>query len=114
MRDIAASVEVRALIGADKLNELHGDAFARYECWRCGRTGRTTEPTSVIVLAYRNSPVVKFAHASCADSQIIEVGAAAMKTVAGRTGARQHGQQAGGAGGQPRCSEGYPAKKCLS
>jgi len=114
VRDIAASVEVRALLGADKLNELHGDAFARYECWRCGRAGRTTEPTSTIVLAYRVFRVVRLAHAGCADSQIIEVGAAAMKTVAGRTGARQHGQQAGGAGGQPRCSEGYPAKKCLS
>jgi hypothetical protein len=52
VRDIEASVEVRALIGADKLRELHEDAFARYECWQCGKTGRTTEPTSVIVLGY--------------------------------------------------------------
>jgi hypothetical protein len=73
VRDIRASVEVRALIGADKLRELHGDAFARYECWRCGRTGRTTEPTSVIVLAHRAFRVVKLAHAGCADSQIIEL-----------------------------------------
>jgi len=114
MPNIRAGVEVRALIGADKLRELDKDALVRYECWRCGRPGRATEPTSVIVLGYRVFRVVKLAHAGCADSQIIEVGAAAMKTVAGRTGARQHGQQAGGAGGQPRCSEGYPAKKCLS
>jgi hypothetical protein len=33
MRDIRASVEVRALIGADKLRELHEDARERYECW---------------------------------------------------------------------------------
>jgi uncharacterized C2H2 Zn-finger protein len=32
VRDIEASVEVRALIGAEKLRELHGDAFVRYEC----------------------------------------------------------------------------------
>jgi len=41
VRDIGTSVEVRALIGADKLRELHGDAFVRYECWQCGRTGPT-------------------------------------------------------------------------
>ena len=83
MRDIRASVEVRALIGAGKLRELHGDAFARYERWRCGGTGRTTEPTSVIVLAYRVFRVVKLAHAGCADSQIIEVGAVGMSVVGG-------------------------------
>ena len=83
MRDIGASVEVRALIGADKLRELHGDAFARYGCWQCGRTGRTAEPTSVIVLGHRVFRVVKLAHAGCADSQIIEVGAAGMRAVGG-------------------------------
>jgi hypothetical protein len=81
--DIGASVEVRALIGAGKLRELHGDAFVRYECWRCGRTGRTTEPTSVIVLGYRVFRAVKLAHAGCADPQIIEVGAATMTALAG-------------------------------
>jgi len=114
MPNIRASVEVRALIGADKLRELRGDALVRYECWQCSREGRTTEPTSTIVLAYRVFRVVKLAHAACADSQIIEVGAAAMKTVAGRTDARQHGQQVRGAGGQLRCGENDPAKKCLS
>jgi hypothetical protein len=83
VRDIAASVEVRALLGAGKLRELHGDAFERYECWRCGSTGRTTEPTSVIVLGHRVFRVVKLAHAGCADSHIIEVGAAAMRAVTG-------------------------------
>jgi hypothetical protein len=114
MRDIRASVEVRALIGADKLRELHGDALVRYECWQCGREGRTTEPTSVIVLAHRAFQVVKLAHAACADSHITEVGAAAMRTVAGRGAARRHGQQTGGAGGQLRCGENDPAKKCLT
>jgi hypothetical protein len=83
VRDIGASVEVRALIGADKLRELHADTCAQYECWQCGRTGRTTEPTSVIVLGYRVFRVVKLAHAGCAASHIIEVGAAAMRAVAG-------------------------------
>ena len=82
MRDIRASVEVRALIGADKLRELHGDAFARYECWRCGKAGRTAQPTSVIVLAHRAFRVVKLTHAGCADSQIIEAGAAAITAMA--------------------------------
>ena len=99
MRDIRASVEVRAPIGADKLRELHGDAFVRYECWQCGRTGRTTVPTSVIVLGYRVFRVVKLAHAGCADSQIIEAGGAAMRAVAGeperRNTAGEPGEQAG-------------------
>lgn len=76
MRDIRASVEVRAFIGAEKLRELHGDDSIRYECWHCGRNGRTTEPTSVIVLGYRIFRVVKLAHAACADSQIVETGPA--------------------------------------
>jgi hypothetical protein len=105
VRDIGASVEVRALIGADKLRELHGDAFARYECWRCGRTGRTTEPTSVIVTCYRVFQAVKLAHAGCADSHIIEVGAAGMRAVTGQTAALQHGQQIRGAGRQSRSGE---------
>jgi hypothetical protein len=111
MPDIRASVGVRALIGAGKLRELHGDALARYECWQCSGAGRTTEPTSVIVLAYRVFRVIKLAHAACADSQIIEVDAAAMRTVARQTAARRHGQQVRGAGGQLRCGESHPAKK---
>jgi hypothetical protein len=83
VRDIRASVEVRALIGADKLRGLHGDAFARYECWQCGRTGRAAEPTSVVVLAYRVFRAVRLAHADCTDSQIIDVGAAGMRAMAG-------------------------------
>jgi hypothetical protein len=82
VRDIGASVEVRALIGADKLRELHGDAFARYECWQCGKAGRTAQPTSVIVLAHRAFRVVKLTHAGCVDSQIIEAGAAAITAMA--------------------------------
>jgi hypothetical protein len=83
VRDIGASVEVRALTGAAKLRELHGDTHVEYECWRCGRTGRTTEPTSVIVLAHRISRVVKLAHAGCADPRIIEAGATTIRAGAG-------------------------------
>jgi hypothetical protein len=50
MRDIRASVEVRALIGADKLRELHGKAFAQYECWQCGTEGRTTQGHGIVAL----------------------------------------------------------------
>jgi hypothetical protein len=113
VRDIEASVEVRALIGADKLRELHGDAFARYECWRCGGEGRTIEPTSVIVLGYRVFRVVKLAHAGCADSQIIEVGAAGMSVVGSdlthRHNAGRPGEQAGGL-----AAARHPARGCLA
>ncbi len=114
MRDIRASVEARALIGADKPRKLHVDDLVRYECWQCSREVRTTEPTSVIVLAYRLFRVIKLALAACADSQITEVGAAAMRTVAGRTAARQHGHHLQGAGRQARCGGNHLAKKCLA
>jgi hypothetical protein len=83
VRDIRASVAVRALIGAGKLRELPGRVFARYACWQCSRTGRTTEPTSVIVLAYRGFRVAKLAPAGCADPHIIEAGAARVSAAAG-------------------------------
>ena len=76
MRDIRASAEVRAFLGAENLRRLHDNAVVRYECWECGRTGRATEPTSIIVLGYRVFRAAKFAHAACADSRIIEVNAA--------------------------------------
>jgi hypothetical protein len=95
MRDIWASVEIRALIGAEKLRELHEDARERYECWHCGRTGRTAEPTSVIVLACRVFRVVKLAHAACADPQIIEVDAVGMRTVAAQTAVRNIASERG-------------------
>jgi hypothetical protein len=85
MRDIRASVEVRALIGAEQLRELHGKASAQYECWQCGREGRTSETTSVIVVGHRAFRVVMLAHAACADSHIIEVSADMMNAVAGQT-----------------------------
>jgi hypothetical protein len=111
MHDIRASVEVRTLIGAGHLRQLNENASAQYESWQCGGEGRATEPTSIIVLAYRVFRVVKLAHAACADSQIIEVGTAAMRAVAERTTARQHDQQIRGAGGQLCCAENHPAKK---
>ena len=90
------------------------NASVQYECWQCSREGRTTEPTAIIVLAFRIFRVVKLAHAACADSQIIEVDATAMRAVAGRTAARQHGQQVRGAGGQLRCAESHLAMKRLA
>ena len=114
MRDIGASAEVRALSDAGKLCELHGRAFARYACWQCGGTGRTAEPTSVIVFGYRGFRVLKLARAGCADSHIIGIGAAAMRTVAGRTAARQPGHRVQGAGRQARCGENHLAKKCMA
>jgi hypothetical protein len=105
MHAIRASVEVRALIGAGHFRQLNENASAHYECWQCGGEGRATEPTSIIVLAYRIFRVVKLAHATCAVSQIIEVAAVATRAVAGRPAARQHGQQVRSAGGQLRCAE---------
>ena len=112
MRDIRASVEVRALIGAGKLRDLHGDAFAEYECWQCGRQGRTIEPTSAIVLAHRAFRVVKLAHAACAGSHIIEVDAAMMRAVAGQTAVPQPRRQAGGAGRRLPRGGNHPARGC--
>jgi hypothetical protein len=114
VRDIRTTVEVRALVGADKLRELHEDARERYECWQCGRIGQTTEPTSVIVLAYRVFRVVKLAHTACADPQIIEVGAAGMRTVAAQIAGPQHRERARKAErqlrrGETRPARGYPA-----
>jgi hypothetical protein len=110
VRDIRASVEERALLGAEKLRELDEDARERYECWQCGRAGRTTGPTSVIVLAYRVFRVVKLAHAACADPHIIEVDAAGMRTVAAQTAVPQYRGRAREAGRPLRRGETCPAK----
>ena len=82
MRDIRASAEVRALIGAEKLRELQGDSLRAVRLLAVWQGGWTTEPTSVVVLGYRIFRVAKLAHAACADSQIIEVDAAGMRAVA--------------------------------
>jgi hypothetical protein len=113
MRDIRASAEVRALIGADKLRELHGKAFARYECWQCGRQGRTAGATSVIVVGHRALRVVMLAHAACADSHIIEVDAAMMSAVAGQAAAppQSRHQARGTARRLPRGSS-HPVRGC--
>jgi len=111
MRDIRATAEVRALIGTEKLRELQEDARERYECWPCGRPSQATEPMSVLVLAYRVFRVVKLAPAACADPQIIEVGAAGMRTAAGQT-AVQRRERAREAERQLRGGETCPAKGC--
>lgn len=75
MRDIRVSPDVEALVGAEELRRLHGEPFARYTCWRCGRPGQSTDPAAVIVERYRSADVVHFAHAGCAESQVILVDA---------------------------------------
>ena len=112
MRDIRASVEVRALIGAEKLHELHEDASARYECWQCGRTGRMTEPTSVIVLGYRVFRAVRLTHAGCADSQIIEIDAAGMKAMAGELTRRNTAGTPGEQTGSSAAARAVPVRGC--
>src|SRR5258708_111259 len=77
---VQASSAVTALIGAETLARLRGQAFRQYDCCRCGRPGQTdAEPAAVIVERYRLGYAVRvrFAHARCADSQIVEVDAAA-------------------------------------
>jgi hypothetical protein len=112
MRDIRASVEVRALIGAGKLHELHEDAFPRYECWQCGRTGRTTEPTSVIVLGYRVFRAVRLAHAGCADSHIIEIDAAGMRAVASEPARRGTASTSAEQAGSSAAARAAPVRGC--
>jgi hypothetical protein len=111
MRDIRASAEVRALVGADKLRELDGDGFVRYECRWCGLPGRTTEATSVIIVGYRVFRVAMLAHAACADSRIIEVDADTMRAVARQTAAPQPHQQAREAR-LLACGRNHPARGC--
>lgn len=71
MRDIRASAEVKELAGLDTLSELEGDAFECYDGWRCGGPGRTTDPITVVVLGDQSTAIVKFAHARCAESQVV-------------------------------------------
>src|SRR5262249_20782781 len=113
MRDIRASVEVRALIGASRLRELQGKASTRYECWQCGSQGRTTDATSVIVVGHRAFRVVMLAHADCAESHIIEAGRDRGRGGPGAPGAPPHPRnKGGGAAGRPRRSETRPEKRC--
>jgi hypothetical protein len=112
VRDTQASVELRMLIGADKLRERYGDAFAGYECWRCGGTGRAAEPTPGIVLAHRVCCPVQLSYPGCPDSQILEVGVAGMRPLVGererRDTASKPGEQVGS------LAETNPARGCLA
>ena len=113
MRDIRASAEVRALAGAEKLRDMQGDALVRYECWPCGRTGRTAEPTSVIVLGHPVFRAVRLAHAGCADRQIIEAGAAGMSAVGGDLWHRHNASGPREQGGGPAAGR-HPARDRLA
>jgi hypothetical protein len=76
MPDIHASAEVRRLIGAETLQRLESDAFSSYSCARCHKSGRTAQPTTVVVRRYRGDKAeVELAHANCADSEIVEIDA---------------------------------------
>jgi hypothetical protein len=74
---IHASPVVAALVGAELLARLRGEACRLYNCCACGRPGLSdAEPTTVIVERYaRGSVRVRLAHAGCADSQIVECSA---------------------------------------
>jgi hypothetical protein len=80
-RDIRASADVRALVGAELLRRLHDDPFGRFDCCLCGRGGDTARPTTVLVERYRSAHVVMLAHAGCADSQVVVVDADAPSEV---------------------------------
>jgi hypothetical protein len=101
-----------ALIGAEKLRELHEDALARYECWQCGRTGRMTEPTSVIVLGYRIFRAVRLTHAGCAESHIIEIDAAGMRAVASEPARRNTGRTPGEQAGSSAAARAVRVSRC--
>jgi hypothetical protein len=76
MPDIHASAEVRRLIGAETLQRLEADAYSSYSCVRCHKSGRTAQPTTVVVRRYRGDKAeVELAHAECADSEIVEIDA---------------------------------------
>ena len=75
MRNIRASAEVEALIGAENLRELEGDAFLWYVCRVCDKRGSTENPTSVVVDLYPHIALVELAHADCTDSKIVRVDA---------------------------------------
>jgi hypothetical protein len=75
MRNIRASGEVEALIGAENLRELEGDAFLWYVCPVCNKRGSTENPTSVVVDLYPDIAVVELAHADCTHSKIVRVDA---------------------------------------
>ena len=75
MRQILASSQVEALVGADTIQQLYEDPYAMYTCRQCGRPGTTSEPTSVIVEKYRYAYLVNLAHARCMESQVIEIDA---------------------------------------
>ena len=112
MRDIRASAEVRAFIGAEKLRELQGDTFLRYDCWQCGSSGWTTEPTSIVVLGYRIFRVAKLAHAACADPQIVEVDAAGMRAAASEPTRRNTASTPGGPAGSSAAARAAPVRGC--
>jgi hypothetical protein len=75
MSHVQVSQAVRALLGAELLARLEGEAYSRYSCCVCGQPGRADiEPASVIAEQYRLAAVrVRLAHARCAASQIVGV-----------------------------------------
>src|SRR5262249_38493985 len=112
MRDIRASVEVRALIGASRLRELQGKASTRYECWQCGSQGRTTDATSVIVVSQGAGRYVKRARADREKEHSVE-GAARMLGGGGGATAPPPNPPHHGRGGarSPRRRETRPQKR---
>lgn len=68
---------VRELLGSGTIARLRGEAFRRYLCLGCGGPGRAdAEPTTVIVVRYRlGVHKVRFAHARCFGSCVLDVDA---------------------------------------
>ncbi len=68
---------VTALVGAEMLGRLRGEPVRRYHCCCCGQPGRVgAEPAAVIVQWSKLGVLrVRFAHARCAGSQVVDVDA---------------------------------------
>src|SRR5437764_12267755 len=77
MTGMDASGEVLRLIGTEILQRLSMDAYSSYRCVKCGKAGRTVQPTTVVGYRYwRNIVAVELPHAECPDSGIVHVDAA--------------------------------------
>src|SRR5437762_2719080 len=59
------------------LRELEKDAFRSYDCAECGSFGLTTDATSVVVHRYRDTAMVRLAHARCTQPKVVEFDAVA-------------------------------------
>jgi hypothetical protein len=95
MRDIRASAEVLALIGAEKLRELHGERLHTVPVLavRQGRPDHRADRSGRLGLpGFRTA---RLTHAACANSQLIRVNAAGWAVDANRHTASKPAEHAG-------------------